>query len=48
MVLDGRGGATPDVIGITNLFYTQMPQALETARVARRVLPDVPVVELRV
>ena len=36
--------AAPDVIGITNLFYTQMPQALETARVARRVLPDVPVV----
>ena len=36
--------ASPDVIGITNLFYTQMPQALETARVARRVLPEVPIV----
>jgi len=34
----------PDVIGITNLFYTQMPQALETARTARRVLPEVPIV----
>lgn len=38
------GATAPDVIGITNLFYTQMPQALETARIARRVLPDVPIV----
>ncbi len=36
--------AAPDVIGITSLYYTQMPQALETARVARRALPDVPIV----
>lgn len=36
--------AAPDVIGITSLFYTQMPQALETARIARRVCPEVPIV----
>ncbi|MFO8013084.1 MAG: radical SAM protein [Phycisphaerae bacterium] len=36
--------AAPDVIGITSLFYTQMPQALETARMARRVCPEVPIV----
>jgi len=33
-----------DLIGLSNLFYTQMPMALEAARRVRRVRPDVPIV----
>jgi magnesium-protoporphyrin IX monomethyl ester (oxidative) cyclase len=33
-----------DLVGISNMFYTQMPMALEAARVVRRVLPRTPIV----
>ena len=35
--------AAPDVVGINSAFYTQMPQALHTARVVRSVLENVPI-----
>ena len=35
--------ARPDVVGINNPFYTQMPPALEAARRVRQVLPDTPI-----
>jgi radical SAM superfamily enzyme YgiQ (UPF0313 family) len=36
--------ARPGLVGISNLFYTQMPQALRAAREVRAVLPHVPIV----
>lgn len=33
-----------NLVGISSMFYTQMPMALEAARVVRRVLPHVPIV----
>jgi radical SAM superfamily enzyme YgiQ (UPF0313 family) len=36
--------ARPDLVGISNLFYTQMPVALRAAREVRAVLPHVPIV----
>ncbi|MBM4018146.1 MAG: B12-binding domain-containing radical SAM protein [Planctomycetes bacterium] len=36
--------AAPDLVGISDLFYTQMPQALRAAREVRAVLPRVPIV----
>ena len=35
---------SPDIVGLSCLFYTQMPAAMEVARITRRVLPDVPIV----
>ena len=36
--------AAPDVVGINSPFYTQMPPALEAARLVRRLAPDAPVI----
>jgi radical SAM superfamily enzyme YgiQ (UPF0313 family) len=36
--------ARPDLVGVSSLFYTQMPQALRAAREVRAALPHVPIV----
>jgi len=36
--------AAPDLVGISSLFYTQMPQALRAAREVRAVLPKASIV----
>ncbi|MCX5682800.1 MAG: cobalamin-dependent protein, partial [Planctomycetota bacterium] len=36
--------AAPDLVGISNLFYTQMPQALHAAREIRAVLPKATII----
>jgi len=37
-------GAAPDLVGISSLFYTQMPQAIRAAREIRAVLPKTAIV----
>jgi len=37
-------GAAPDLVGISNLFYTQMPQALRAAREIRAALPKTSII----
>ena len=36
--------AAPDVVGINSPFYTQMPPALEAARLVRHLAPDAPII----
>ncbi len=43
-VADAAHRTRPDVVGISSMFYTQMPQALRVARLVREALPDVPII----
>lgn len=36
--------SAPDLVGINSTFYTQMPPALQAARLARKLLPNIPII----